>query len=98
MSLCLDTQSEFALPARDYRVVAKRHEAGMTGPSSQVWLHRVAQLLPLAGFHRLRLRVIIGQKPALRGLMQRGQRLAVFAARDGLRPPLRGLRRSEWPF
>ena len=53
------------------------------------------QLVPLAGLQRQRVLVFMGQKLVLRGFMQRGQRLAVFAARDGLRPPLRVLSRSE---
>ena len=60
--------------------------AGITGSSSHGWLHPVAQLVPPAGLHRHRVRVLISYKPALRGFLQRGQRLAVFAARDGLRP------------
>ena len=64
--------------------------AGITGSSYHTWLHPVAQLVPPAGLHRDRVRILIGWKPALRGFMQRGPRCAVSAAREDPRPPLRG--------
>ena len=76
VSLYLDTQGEFALPARDYRVEASVSGWYVydTGSSSHAWLHPVAQLVTPAGLHNHRLRILIGWKPALRGFMQRGPR------------------------
>ena len=68
--------------------------AGIAGSSSHAWLHPVAQLVPPAGLHNHRLRIFIGWKPALRGFAQRSPRCAVSAAREDLRPPLRGFRQS----